>query len=76
MCRANLAADAASEISGVTPEMLKAEAAHLDDPSAGLDDSELDMNKLVIDDVETTQTAKRYAVIVFMTQSTQIFTLL
>ena len=48
------AADAASEISRGTPEMLEPEATYSDDPSAGLNDNDdkLEANKLVIDDVD------------------------
>ena len=70
-----MAANAAPEISKVTSEML--EAKDLDDPSTGLydNDDELDSNELVIDNVDWTQTAKSYAVAIFMAQWTRIFTL-
>ena len=52
--------DEAPEISKVTPDMLEAEAADLDDLSASLDDDddELDANELKTDDMEWTQIAK------------------
>ena len=57
--------------------MLKGEATVLDDPFAALDDdnNELDANELIIDDVNSTETAKHYAVSIFMVKWMRIFTL-
>ena len=66
---------AAPENSRLATEMLKAEAADMDEPFAGLDDDELDANELVIGGEVWTQTAKPHAVTIFMAQWTRIFTL-
>ena len=49
-----MATDANPKISRVTPEMLEAKAANLDDPSSCLDDNddELDAKELGIDDMD------------------------
>ena len=65
-----VAADAGPKISSPTAEMLDAEAMDSDVHFAGLDDDEdgLDANELVAYNVDRTQIAKSYAVIVSMLQ--------
>ena len=69
----NVVAPAAPDISRLTAEML--EAADLDDLSAGSDgdDAELDTKKLVIDDMDWTQTPKRYAVTIIKAEQAKRF---
>ena len=55
--------------------MLEAEVTDFDDLFHCLydDDDKLDINELVVDDMDWTQTAKLYAVTTFMTEWMRIF---